>query len=152
MILAGSFASSNPRAVTCAGVASFQAAAPDGLAVGVFGWADPDTGQAANERTSPGQLLGFVLPVYGGAYPVQRVPGRPAFIRPGYQVTLCSRGDFWACFANGASFGQPVYASLVDGSVISGYAANAELTPWVVAMDAAPGELAIISTYLQVNP
>jgi hypothetical protein len=148
VILEGSFASNNPRAVTLAGVSAFRAAAPDGLAVGVFGWADPDTGYAANERTSAGQILGFVIPVYDGAWPVQRLPGRRAFVRPGFQVTLCSGGDFWAKFDAGAEVGAPVYASIVDGSAISGYAADAELTRWVVATAAAPGELAIISTYL----
>lgn len=147
MILEGSFANSNPRAVTLAGVASFRAALPDGLAVGVFGWADPDTGYAANERTNAGQVLGFVIPVWEGTYPVFRSARRRAFVRPGYQVTLCSGGDFWAKFDGGAVVGADVYASLVDGSAISGYAANAELTRWTVATSAPPGELAIITSY-----
>jgi hypothetical protein len=147
VILEGSFANANPRAVILAGVSSFRAASPDGLAVGVFGWADPDTGYAANERTGDQQLLGFVLPVWEGSYPVFRPYGRRAYVRPGYQVTLCSGGDFWAKFDAGAEVGAPVYASIVDGSAISGYAADAELTRWTVATPAAPGELAIITSY-----
>jgi hypothetical protein len=143
---AGAFASCNPRAVILAGVASFRAADPDGLAVGVFGWGDVDTGRAANERTNPEQLLGFVLPVYDGCAPVRRTFTR-TYIRPGYQVTMCSAGDFWTRFPAGAEPGQRVYASLVDGAPISGYAADSELTPWTVVTAAAPGDLAIISTY-----
>ncbi len=146
----GAFASCNPRAVTLAGVASFRAADPDGLAVGVFGWADPETGLAANERTDPRQLLGFVLPVYNGVCAIRRTHTR-AYVRPGYGVTLCAAGDFWARFDAGAQAGQPVYASLVDGAVISGYAAGAELTPWFVATNAGPGGLAIITTWSKVN-
>lgn len=142
----GAFASTNPRAVILAGVASFRAAEPDGLAVGVFGWADPDTGLASNSRTNEGQLLGFVLPVYGVWVPLRRTWTR-AYVRPGYQVTLCKSGDFWARFDAGAEPGSPVYASLVDGAAISGYAADAELTPWTVATAANPGGLAIITTY-----
>lgn len=147
MIFEGSFASDNPRAVILAGVSSFRAAAPDGLAVGVFGWADADTGYAANERTAAHQTLGFVIPVYAGYCPVFQRTGCRSFVRPGYQVTLCSGGDFWAKFDAGAEPGQPVYASPVDGSAISGYVAGAELTRWTVATAAAPGELAIITTY-----
>lgn len=142
----GAFASSNPRAVILAGVASFRAADPDGLAVGVFAWADPATGYAANERTSAEQLLGFVLPVYGGHTPMRRTWAR-SYIRPGYQITMCARGDFWARFPGGAEEGQPVYASIVDGDAISGYADAAELTPWRVVTSCGPGGLSIISTY-----
>ncbi len=142
----GAFASCNPRAVILAGVAAFRASEPDGLAVGMFGWGDPATGYAANERTDSAQMLGFVLPVYGGYTPMRRTFTR-SYIRPGYQVTMCSRGDFWTRFPAGAEAGQPVYASTVDGSAVSGYAAGAELTPWVVVTPCGPGGLAIISTY-----
>ncbi len=142
----GAFASCNPRAVTLAGVAAFRAAEPDGLAVGVFGWADPATGFARNERTDPGQMLGFVLPVYNGCWSIRRTFTR-AYIRPGYQVTLCAAGDFWTRFEEGAEAGAQVYARIVDGAPVSGYAADAEATPWYVATSTEPGGLAIISTW-----
>ncbi len=69
------------------------------------------------------------------------------FLRPGLAATLCVRGDFWAQFAGGAIKGQPVYADLLDGAAVSGYAAGAELTPWSIVTSCDPGGLAIISTW-----
>lgn len=132
-----------------AGSVMFRAG-ENGLAVGRFAWADHETGLAANERTDPRQLLAFVLPIFDGVNAV-RVSRGVRYIRPGLGVTLMSGGDFWARFASGAQAGQPVYASQVDGSAISGQAGGAELTPWWVATDAAPGDLAIISTTSKVS-
>jgi hypothetical protein len=146
----GAFASNNPRVVALAGVASFRAAEPNGLAVGVFGWGDVATGYADNERTDAAQLLGFVCPVWGGTHPVRLTRTR-VYIRPGYQVTLARAGDFWAAFDGGARAGDQVYARTVDGAAVSGYAADAEPTPWYVVNDAPPGGLAIISTYSKVT-
>lgn len=148
MIAEGVFASRNPRATLLAGSLAFRAGA-DGLAVARFGWADADTGFASNARTSPTQALGFVLPVVNGNSAV-RVARGVRYARPGVGVTLMAGGDFWAKFDGGASAGSPVYASLVDGSPISGEADAAELTPWYVATDCPPGGLAIISTIQQV--
>lgn len=142
----GSFASRNPRATVLAGSSLFRAADPDGLAIGVFGWADPATGYASNNRPNDQTLLGFVLPNYGGWQRMRVTPTR-RYIRPGIEVTLCSGGDFWTRFPYGAYPGQPVYASLVDGMPIAGYSDGAQLTPWAVVSLAAPGELAIISTW-----
>lgn len=147
--LEGAFASANPRAVMLAGSVMFRAG-EDGLAAARFGWADHATGLAANERTSPAQQLGFVLPVFGGINAV-RISRGVRYIRPGLNVTLMAGGDFWVRFNSGAQAGQPVYASLVDGIPISGEAADAELTPWWVATDAEPGGLAIISTTSKVS-
>ena len=145
-VFEGAFASTNPRATTLAGGARLRAAEPDGLAVSRFGWADLSTGRASNERTSPTQLLGFVLPVIAGWQRVRIDLGR-VWVRPGLEITMCSRGDFYARFANGAQAGQRVYASIVDGGAISGYAADAELTPWSVVTGCGPGSLAVISTW-----
>jgi hypothetical protein len=150
-IYEGAFAGNNPRTTTLAGAGALRAAEPDGLAVGRFGWADRSTGRAANERTNPEQLLGFVLPTIGGGQKVYVELGL-VYVRPGLEVTLCSRGDFYARFAAGAIAGQPVYASVIDGSVICGQAPNAELTPWSVVTNCGPGELAIISTWSYFPP
>lgn len=125
-------------------------AGEDGLAVARFAWADHSTGLAANERTSAAQQLGFVLPIFDGINAVRTSRG-VRYIRPGLGVTLMTGGDFWARFESGASAGQPVYASLVDGSPISGQADGAELTPWFVVNDTEAGGLAIISTTCKVE-
>lgn len=145
----GAFASRNPRAVLLAGSSMFKAS-DDGLAVARFAWADRDTGFAANTRTHSRQLLGFVLPVANGAYSIRIARGR-RYIRPGLGVTLMASADVWVRFYSGASAGQPVYASLVDGAAISGQADGAELTPWFVVTNAQPGGLAIISTTCKVT-
>lgn len=128
----------------------FRAAEPDGLAVGVFGWCNPDTGYASNAKTSDASLLGFVLPTYGGWQRLRITPTRQ-FIRPGLEVTLCSAGDFYTLFPYGSLPGQPVYASIVDGTPISGYSDDAQLTPWSVVTQTAPGGLAIISTWSKIQ-
>lgn len=140
----GAFASLNPRVVMLAGSVMYRAGG-DGLAVARFAWADPLTGFANNEPTDIGQLLAFVLPVYNGINSV-RVSRGVRYIHPGLGVTLLSSADVWVRFIDGASAGQPVYASIVDGSPISGEAADTQLTPWWTVTDADPGELAIIST------
>lgn len=145
----GAFASANPRASLFAGLSAFRAG-EDGLAVARFGWADVETGYADNARTAAHQLLGFVLPVVNGNT-AMRVWRGQRYIRPGVGVTLMSTGDYWARFAGGAIPGAQVYASLVDGTAISGEAAGAEPTPWFVVTLAAPGGLAIISTTCKVT-
>lgn len=145
----GFWASRNPRSVVLAGGSSFRAS-PDGLALSRFGWADVDTGYAANARTRASQLLGFVFPAIVG-HSARTFARGIWYARPGVGVTLMSAGDFWVRFTGGASVGARVYASLVDGSAISGEADAAEPTPWYVASDAAPGGLAIISTYSKVT-
>lgn len=111
-----------------------------------FGWANPSTGRAANTRANDAELLGFVSPVPG--YWRWATAGG-VVIRPGYQATLFSAGDYWARFADGAEPGAFVYASLVDGAPIAGYTepADSELTPWTVIAGTEPGGLAIISTW-----
>lgn len=139
--LNGAFASRNPRTVLLAGGGFFRAAAPDGLVMARFGFADPLTGLAANYRTYDRELLGFVQPV-AGRWRLNMRDCRA--IRPGYEVTLFARGDFYVQFPSGAERGQIVYASVLDGTPISGEATDAEPTPWEVAYGCNPGELAII--------
>lgn len=145
----GAFASRNPRTVLLAGAYQFKAAEPDGLIVGRFGFADYDTAFTANARTKAAQRLGFVLPLSNG----RAIQMRRGFIyaHPGVVVTLMQGGDFWARFAYGASAGQQVYASIVDGAAISGQADGAEPTQWFVVTDTQPGGLAIISTTCKVT-
>lgn len=128
-------------------------ASADGLIVARFGWADLTANVVNNTRTDASQRLGFVQPVYGTwqrAYwaPSPANDGTQAFfLRAGLPATVFARGAFWARFMGGAYPSQPVYASLVDGSCISGEADGAELTPWFVNTPCAPGDLAIINTW-----
>jgi hypothetical protein len=129
-------------------------AAPGGTIAARFGWANPATGLVSNTRITAADQIGIVLPnsARGGVIGAGRSwqffdPTVQAFrIRPGLGVTLIASGPMWLRFAGGAYAGQPIYASLDDGHAISGPGANSELTPWVVASNAAPGALAIAST------
>ena len=51
-----------------------------------------------------------------------------------------------------ALYGNPVYASLTDGSALSGESDDSELTPWLVCSNAYPGQLAIVSTSAIFTP
>lgn len=139
----GQFASRNPRVALLAGPLLLQAWGDEGVEVGVFAWADIDTGRVENVRHNPNHPLGFVLPVAN----FETIPRFWGVIPPGYQITLATRGDFFTVFPNGATAGQRVYASIFDGTPISGETADAQITPWYVVTDAAPGGLAIISTW-----
>lgn len=139
----GQFASRNPRVTLLAGPLLLQAWGDEGVEVGVFAWVDPDTGHVENVRRSSDHPIGFVLPVAN----FETIPRFWGVIPPGYQITLATRGDFFTIFPNGATRGQQVYASIFDGTPISGETADAQITPWYVVTDAAPGGLAIISTW-----
>jgi hypothetical protein len=118
-------------------------AGPDGVQIGVFGWADPNTGEVSNAQIDGG-LLGFVLPVTG-LYNWQRVYpqapatgcGPPAFIlRPGMQCVLAAAGDFLTRFALGAQAGQQVFADADTGAPYGGNPGGAVATPWTVMQNA----------------
>lgn len=143
----GQFASSNPRSVLLARALAYRANGPDGVQVGVFGWADPNTGLVDNARAIPRQRLGLVLPLIG----FRTIPRLWDIIPPGYEVTMASAGDFLVSFPGGAIVGQNVYASLLDGSPVSGDTPGTEITPWVVMQNAAPGELCVISSWSRMQ-
>jgi hypothetical protein len=145
----GFFASRNPYAVQVAGPVAFRAGI-DGLAVARFGWGDYGSGLVDNVRSKATQVLGFVFPVVNGNSAV-RVCRGVRYARPGMGVTLMSSGDYWVRFQGGAQAGQPVYASSVDGTAISGLSGGAEATRWWVVTNAPPGGLAIISTTTKVT-
>jgi hypothetical protein len=139
-----------------------------GTIQGRFGWYNDATRQVNNTRVAATDTLGIVVP-YRSMSPNGGVVGGPRGlagpqasytwefwddttppngvlrIRPGLGVTLGASGNFWLRFQGGAIVGNPVYASLVDGSAISGIMTNAELTPWYVCTVARPGGLAIVS-------
>lgn len=126
-------------------------AAAGGCALWRFAWADPD-GRVRNERVAAVDRLGFsILPYASRALNTwQRnywdVDTKTYRTREGLEVVLLTYGAVWARFPGGAWPGSRVYASLVDGAPISGYADGAELTAWAVVTAADPGGLAIITT------
>lgn len=120
-----------------------QASGDDGVEVGAFAWANPSTGRVENTRYSVDHPIGLVLPLAGHV----TVPRFWGVIPPGYEITLAVSGDFFVVFPNGATRGQRVYASIFDGTPISGETPDAQATPWYVLNEAAPGGLAIISTW-----
>lgn len=139
----GGFANNNPRAVVIAGAGFFRAG-PDGLISAHFAWADASTGLVSNTPAAHA-LLGLVQPTPGYWRWATTQGGR--IIRPGIQVTLFAGGDFWVRFRDGAEPGALVYASPVDGAPLAGETDGAILTPWSVVTAAAPGGLAVISTW-----
>lgn len=122
----------------------------NGTALGRFGWADAN-GVVLNQRTSPQDVLGFTLLQTGPQVDWRRVfyddASQTWRVRRGLPVTMISRGNVWARFPNGAYAGQPVFANVLDGSALSGYSPDGELTPWSVLTDCPPGHIAVITTW-----
>jgi hypothetical protein len=138
-----------------------------GTIQGRFGWLNSASGLVNNTRVDASDVIGLVVPfrslngsnggVVGGP---RGIAGSQASwtwefwdptvgalrVRPGLVVTIHGAGNFWVRFAGGGVPGNIVYASLADGSAISGPADNAEATPWSVITVTPPGTLGIIST------
>jgi hypothetical protein len=143
---------------------------------GRFGWLNSETGLVNNTRIADDDVIGVVIPfrslnganggVVGGPrglagpqaswtwefWDPTVTPCGGLRVRPGLVVTMHARGNFWLRFAGGALYGNKVYASLADGSAVSGPASNTELTPWLVCSMGCPGELAIVSTQAIFSP
>lgn len=142
-----------PSALATAGGYVAQAG---GTIAGRFGWGDNSAHSVSNTRANASDQLGVVLPLisgygagvigFGRSWQFYDPLVRAFRIRQGLPVTLMAQGNFWLRFAGGAYTGMPVYASLIDGSAISGETADAELTPWKVCSNAPPGALAMVST------
>jgi len=130
-------------------------AATGGAALGRFGWVSGRT--VSNIRMSDVQSIGVVILPFASPYlnTWQRnywdATTQTYRIRQGTEVQLLTRGATWARFAGGATPGQRVYASVVDGQAFSGYADDAQLTPWTVVGSTDPGGLALISTWAYFN-
>lgn len=139
----GTIATRNPVAIHLAGQGALVAG-PYGVKLGRFAWAN-DAGQVSNARVAD-ESLGFALmqaPIWGRAY----WSDGALVLRAAQTLTMISAGDVWARFDGGAEIGAQVYAQRLDGAAVAGYAPHADPTPWYVATDAAPGGLAIISTW-----
>jgi hypothetical protein len=163
-----------PQVSALAGPGAWVSNTP-GTIQGRFGWGNPASGIVNNTRIDATDQIGIVLPlrcingsnggVVGGpmalAGPqaswtwqwVDRSVFPPVLrVRTGLVVTLMGAGNFWLRFAGGALAGQTVYASLLDGSAISGVSSDSEETPWMICSNASPGGLAIVSTTARFSP
>ena len=136
---------SNPFASVCAPFAGALKAAPGGVVVERFGWADPDTGQVSNVY-QPGFIFGIVLPQpqryarngWLTAYWNGGPPGYPQnpglVLRGGQFVALAAVGDFWLRFPLGAQIGAQVWANQADGTPATGVG-----NPWTAGSDVPAG-------------
>ena len=104
----------NPYASLTAGPGAWQAA-PNGLFLGRFAWADPVAGIASNVY-QPGLLLGYALQTFN-SWNRQRVIAKygSPLLMGGMPCVLASRGDFLIRFLFGATPGLPVYANPATG-------------------------------------
>ena len=141
----GDFASTNPYHSVLAGEGQLKAGAV-GVVIGLFAWANMETGLVTNAKVAGG-VLGFVRRDNSGLI-TQYLAEAGMTIPKGFGVTLYDGGDFWARFPAGATVGHNVFAKDADGTLAA--AAGDTLTGhtftgFVVASKAAAGELAKIT-------
>lgn len=155
-----------PFSSIVAGNGSWRAA-PGGLLQGRFGFGDPTTGLVWNAPTADIYALGVVVPLQSTNNANGGVVGGPARfggpsarwtwqtfdkiakswrLREGIVTTLADNGNFFLRFAGGANYGDTVYASLTDGSAISGSSVGAVPTAFKVVQNGGPGRLAVVSS------
>lgn len=144
------FGGCNIAATVSAGPQGSPRAGENGVAVGRFAWVDV-AGVARNFRNAASDIIGLVLPQLGPGVDWRRVffdeTTQTWRIRQGLNLTLLASGNMRAHFKYGAYIAQPVYANVLDGSLISGYSEGAELTRWKVTAACQPESVATISTW-----
>jgi hypothetical protein len=112
-------------------------ASPNGVAINLFAWADPNSGLVSNAFT-PGFLIGLVLPIlwagdprrtfvqFGSPFPLR-------LIRSGLGVAMASAGNFRTRFAGGGQAGSRVWADPVTGLPYADSNSGAYIaTPWTL--------------------
>lgn len=111
----GDFCDSNPRATVDASAGAFVAG-PNGVSVGVFGWADPTNTFISN--TGPGAPTGFIRRDQQ-AIITQYLADDTLLMSPGFPVTVFNAGGFWVYNAGSAAsfIGATAYANNANGSV-----------------------------------
>ena len=168
-VLAQNLETLAPFASALSGAGSWRSP-PGGLLQGRFGFGDYSSGLVYN---SPLNLavpyeLGVIIPLESTNNANGNVVGGPARfggpwarwtwetwdktnrawrLRQGLMVTMMPNGNFYLKFAGGANYGDTVYASLVDGTAVSGSGvANTVETNFKVCGNGAPGRLVIVSS------
>lgn len=110
-------------------------AGPNGTAVGRFGWYGDD-GIVRNLRQNASDRRGVVVLDVPPTSDWRRIffdeVTNTWRIREGLPLTLLQLGIVGVKFPLSAVQSEPVYANVLDGSAISGYSADGELTPWAV--------------------
>jgi hypothetical protein len=165
-VLAQNLETLAPYASSVAGPGSWSAG-EGGVLQGRFGFGNPSTGYVLNSQTTAADVVGVVIPLRSVNGANGGVVGGPAAfggpiaawtwqtwdrvnkawrLRQALVCTLMPSGNFWLKFAGGAVYGDTVYASLTNGTAISGEAAGAIETPFSVVSNCQPGELAIVSS------
>lgn len=114
--VAGDFCSANPRAVVLGGPGQYVAPT-DGLTVGRFAWANPDSGVVSQSYVS-GDQIGF-LHRENQALITEFLGEASTLVPAGNVVTLFDQGEFWAEFAAGAAPGDLVFADPDTGAPIA---------------------------------
>lgn len=142
-----------------------------GVLQGRFGWGNPQTGQVLNTPTTPQDVLGVVVPLQSVNAANGGVIGGPAAfggpqaawtwqtwdrtfrawrLRQGLVANLALSGKFWLKFVGGASYGNYVFASTVDGSAIASPTnsplTGGQLTPFRICGNGGPGKLIVVSS------
>lgn len=156
----------SPFSSVLGGAGSWRAG-PDGILQGRFGFGNPATGFVMNAQQTPADSLGIIIPLQSVNGANGGVIGGPAALggplaawtwqtwdrvykawrlREGLVATLMNRGNFWLKFASGANYGDTVYASLTDGSAISGDPTGAAETSFFVVSNGGAGCLAQVSS------
>lgn len=119
--LVGGFASNNEWMTVDAGQFEYVAGA-NGILIGNFCWESTVTLGTLN-NTGTGQPLGFVGRHQAAIY-LPLLAGASLLIATGQNVSVYSRGDFWAIAQGGATKGQKIFANLADGSVFAAAAGS----------------------------
>lgn len=165
-VLADNLETLAPFASVLAGNGALRAGA-GGLLQGRFGFADPATGLVFNAPAGLDYVFGVVIPLQSTNNANGGVIGGPARfggpqarrswqtydrvsrawrMREGIVVTLMDQGNFFLKFPGGANYGDTVYASLTDGSAISGATSGAIQTAFKVVQPGAPNCLVAVSS------
>ncbi|MFM0141742.1 gp53 minor capsid family protein [Paraburkholderia sp. RL18-085-BIA-A] len=143
----GDFCDSNPRSTVDSGEGAFVAG-PNGLAVGLFAWADP-TNKMLNNY-GPGAPTGFIHRDQQAL--ITAFLGDDSMVIPaGYQATAFNAGGFWVYNSGSTTtaIGQTAYANNSTGAVTFGTAGSpptsASVTGSIAANTTSAGSIALNS-------
>lgn len=113
--LVGGFASNNEWMTADAGEGEYVVGGTVGVNVGGFVW-ESGTVSGTVVNNGAGQPLGFVGRHQAAIY-FPLLAGFSTMIAVGQNISVYTRGDFWAVAPSGAVKGQKVYANLGDGTI-----------------------------------